>query len=126
MENKTNDIKDQFIQDYYDGKKSTLTQYLSSHSDDIDTEEFLDWGLAFAMLHAQETYIRNMTVKKLREKLSDLDWCDNFEITVLVNNISKRYSIDSVSDFSLQIEYPDGTKSPVSHGVDIVIHMDDF
>jgi hypothetical protein len=92
----------------------------------MDVDEFFDWGLAFAMLHAKETYIRNMTVKKLREILSDLDWCDDFEITVLVNNISERYSINSVSDFCLQIEYPDGTKSPVSHGVDIVIRMDYF
>ena len=58
MENKTNDIKDQFVQDYYDGKKPTLVQYLSLYSGDMDVDEFLDWGLAFAMLHAKETYIK--------------------------------------------------------------------
>jgi hypothetical protein len=56
MENKTNDIKDQFVQDYYDGKNPTLVQYLNLYQNEIDIEEFLDWGLAFAMLHAQEAY----------------------------------------------------------------------
>lgn len=45
----TNNLKDQFIADMYDGLKPTIVDYIQRYPE-MDIDEFIDWGLAFAML----------------------------------------------------------------------------
>jgi hypothetical protein len=56
-----------------------------------------------------------MTVKEMREKLNDLDWCDEDEI--LVEFDDEEYSIMEVYDRSSKTQYPDGSWSATSISV---------
>lgn len=55
IENITNKIKDQFVREYYDGLKPTVRQYVMRYPH-IDTEEFIAFGMAFAMIQTQLAY----------------------------------------------------------------------
>jgi hypothetical protein len=55
IENITNKIKDQFIQEYSAGRKPTVRQYVEQYPH-IDIDEFIAFGMAFAMIQTQLAY----------------------------------------------------------------------
>ena len=61
----TNDIKDQFVQEYQDGKSPTLSDYVNKYPQ-MDIEEFLDWGLELAMFEAQAKFLQNRRIQLIK------------------------------------------------------------
>jgi hypothetical protein len=68
-QNYTNDIKDLFSEEFLEGKKPTIKEFVNKYKDTIDVEEFIDWGLAFAMLHCND--------KKEKMKINETDYSSN-------------------------------------------------
>ena len=62
-----------------------------------------------------------MTVKEMREKLNNLDWCDEDEIFVEFNDES--YPITEVYDFAQYKQNPDESMKLDLIGVSIKVKM---